>query len=205
MSDKKTLILASKSPRRREILDSLNIPYTAKESNFDEPDFRTTKMNAEEFVIYNATEKAREVAANESNALVIGMDTIVEYNDTLFGKPKNHNEALETIKFLNGTTHQVITGICIIDADGEVEVSTVESTLVTFSEMSQNEIEDYLICSAWDNYAGGYAIQGLGSLFIEKIEGDYFNVVGFPIYKFGLLMKEMGIPVLDLIKQNGKS
>lgn len=197
----KQIILASKSQRRIDLLKGLNIPFTTMPSSYEEPDFRTTQLSAAEYTVNNATEKARDVARNVSGALVIGMDTIVEYNGNLYGKPSTRDEAEQMVKHLNATTHQVVTGLCLIDVDHEAEVSATESTKVTFEEMSQNEIQAYLDCCAWDQYAGGYAAQGLASLFIKKIEGDFFNVVGLPIYRFGHLMKEIGMPVIDLLKQ----
>jgi septum formation protein len=103
------------------------------------------------------------------------------------------------IKYLRGTKHEVITGICITDADSGHKVTAAETTKVTFTEMSDNDIEKYLDLGVWKDVAAGYAIQGVGALFVEKIEGDYFNVVGCPIFRLSHLMKEIGMPILELI------
>jgi septum formation protein len=195
----KNIILASKSERRINLLKDLKVPFKAIESPFKEPDFETTDMSPAEYAINNAKQKAAEVAKKASNAFIIGMDTIGEYNGRVLGKPKDRSHAKDMIKYLNGTTHNVITGICIKDADSEHEVTAAEITHVTFAQMSNNDIELYLDLGAWKDMAAGYAIQGIGSLFVEKIEGDYFNVVGFPIYRFSHLMKEIGMPLLEIM------
>ncbi|MBU1446508.1 septum formation protein Maf [Patescibacteria group bacterium] len=194
----KTIVLASASSRRISLLQGLNVDFEVVPSSFDEPPFDETKMTPKEYAIYNATEKARDVAAkfHDKNSIIIGMDTVGEYEGRVLGKPEDLNHAREMINFLNGTTHQVITGICLIDNASGKEIQTFESTKVTFTKMSDKEIEKYLEIGAWQGVAAGYAIQGVGSLFIEKIEGDYFNVVGFPIFRFAQAMKEIGVPII---------
>jgi len=196
----KKIILASESPRRIEILKDLKIDFESKPSNCRELSFDESDMSPTEFAIANAERKARDIAQNESNALVIGMDTLGEYENRIFEKPKDREHAETMIKTLNNTTHNVITGICILDADSEDKVTAAEVTKVTFSHMSDNEIQAYLDTEDWDGLACGYGIQGLGSLFIEKIEGDYFNVVGFPVFRFHHLMKQIGVNILELRK-----
>lgn len=199
---KKTIVLASASPRRMALLQGLNVDFEVMPSGFDEPPFDEGQMTPKEYAIYNATQKARDVAAkfqreNPKNAgIVIGMDTVGEHEGQILGKPKDRAHAREMIDFLNGTTHQVITGVCIIDTASGKEIQTHEATKVTFTKMSDEDIEKYLDTDGWNGVAAGYAIQGVGSLFIEKIEGDYFNVVGFPIFRFAQTMKEIGYPII---------
>ena len=200
MHHDKKIILASESPRRIEILKDLKIPFETRSSQCRELNYDEANMSPTEFAIANAIRKAEDIAGNESNALVIGMDTIGEYQDRVFEKPKDRAHAKTMINTLSGTTHNVITGICIIDADSENNVTAAETTKVTFADMSDNEIEAYLDQGDWDGLACGYAIQGLGSLFIEKIEGDYFNVVGFPVFRFHHLMKQIGINPLEIME-----
>ncbi|MFC1811007.1 Maf family protein [Patescibacteria group bacterium] len=199
MNDKK-IILASQSPRRIEILKDLKINFETKPSQCRELSFKESQMTPTEFAIANAERKARDIAQNESNALVIGMDTIGEYENQVIEKPRDQEHAKEMINLLNSTSHNVITGICIIDADSEDKVAAAETTKVKFTTMSDNEIEAYLDTGDWEGLACGYGIQGLGALFIEKIEGDYFNVVGFPVFRFYHLMKQIGVNVLELRK-----
>lgn len=198
----KTIVLASASPRRMALLQGLNVNFEVMPSGFDEPPFDEGQMTPKEYAIYNATQKARDVAVkfqheNPENAvIVIGMDTIGEHEGQVLGKPKDRTHAREMINFLNGTTHQVITGVCIIDIASGKEIQTYESTKVTFTKMLDEDIEKYLDTDGWKGVAAGYAIQGIGSLFIEKIEGDYFNVVGFPIFRFAQTMKAIGYPII---------
>jgi len=197
----KNIILASESKRRIQLLEELKIPFKAMASSFKEPLFSNFEGSPAEYALYNATKKAEEIAKKSKNAFVIGMDTIGEYKGRVFEKPNDRSHAKEMITALNGTTHNVITGICIIDADSEETVTSVEITKVTFSEMSDNEIEAYLDLGEWRGLACGYGIQGIGALFIEKVEGDYFNVVGFPIHSFYRLMKEMGMNMLEFLPE----
>lgn len=201
---KKQIILASESKRRIDILSELKVPFKAVAPDIDEPDFAQTKMNPEEYAIHCARLKAREVAQKIEKSLVIGMDTIGEYEGYVLGKPVDYEHARRMINYIQGTKHNVITGICIIDSDSEDSFTAAEITKVTFSTMSEKDIEKYLNMGAWKDVAAGYAIQGIGSLFIEKIEGDYFNVVGFPIFRFNHLMKQMGMPILELIEKASK-
>lgn len=196
---KKEIILASRSKRRIDLLKSLKIPFKALPSNFKEPPFEEGEMTPQQYAIHCATQKARDIAQHASKAIVIGMDTIGVYEGRVLGKPVDKEHAKDMIKYLSGTTHQVITGICIRDADSEVEVTAAEITKVTFTEMSDNEIDAYTKLGVWEDVAAGYAIQGIGSLFVEKIEGDYFNVVGFPVFRFAHLMKQIGMPLLELM------
>lgn len=196
----KKIILASESPRRIEILNDLKIPFESKPSQCRELKFEESNMTPTEFAIANAERKAKDLAENETNALIIGMDTIGEYENRIFEKPKDRDHARTMINTLNNTTHNVITGICIVDADSEDKVTAAETTEVTFTSMSDNEIEAYLDKGDWDGLACGYGIQGLGALFIEKIEGDYFNVVGFPVFRFYYLMKQIGVNLLEIMQ-----
>jgi septum formation protein len=200
MQHDKKIILASESPRRIEILKDLKIPFETRASQCRELTFDEANMSPTEFAIENAQRKAKDIAANETNALVIGMDTIGEYENRIFEKPKDRDHAKTMINTLSSTTHNVITGICIVDADSEDTVTAAEVTKVTFTDMSDNEIEAYLNTGDWEGLACGYGIQGLGSLFIEKIEGDYFNVVGFPVFRFYHLMKQIGINPLEIME-----
>jgi nucleoside triphosphate pyrophosphatase len=195
----KDIILASESKRRIQLLEELKIPFKSVPSKYKELIFNESDKGPAEFALLNAQNKAEDVAANVANALVIGMDTIGEYEGRVFEKPDNREHAKEMIKALNGTTHNVITGICIIDADSGDMVNAAEITKVTFTHLSDNEIEAYLDKGEWRGLACGYGIQGIGALFIEQVEGDYFNVVGFPIHRFYHLMKEIGMNLLEVM------
>ncbi|MCD6109735.1 septum formation protein Maf [bacterium] len=191
------IILASKSKRRIQLLKGLNISFKAVPSGYKEISFEKSKKTPAEFALFNARKKVESVRSKTENAIIIGMDTIGEYNGMVFEKPKDRKHAGHMIRTLSGTTHNVITGICIMDADSGESVKGTEITKVTFASLSDNEVEAYLDFGEWQGLACGYGIQGIGALFIEKVEGDYFNVVGFPIHRFYYLMKEMGVNLLE--------
>jgi len=196
----KKIILASSSERRIELFKSLQIPFEVMPSEFEELDKNNTELSGYEFASHNAVNKARDIARKVDNAVVIGMDTIVLFQNKIIGKSEDAVQAKKTIEMLNNTTHSVITGISIIDADDGIEVSGTEETQVSFDAMTDNEIDRYIELGEWEGKSGAFAIQGIGALFIKEIKGDYFNVVGFPVYQFSELMKEFGMPLLDLIR-----
>lgn len=198
----KEIILASESKRRIQLLEGLHIPFKAIPSTVVELSFDDSKQKPAAFAILNARQKAQSVAKEQKNSLVIGMDTIGEYEGRVFEKPRDRAHAREMIQLLSGTTHHVITGITVVDSDSGQSVEAAETTTVTFNSLSANEIEAYLDFGEWRGLACGYGIQGIGALFIEKVEGDYFNVVGFPLHRFYHLMKEMGVNLLALMRQN---
>ncbi len=197
----KEIILASESKRRIQLLEELHIPFKSIPSTVVELSFDESKQKPAAFAISNAKQKASAVAKQKENSLIIGMDTIGEYKGRVFEKPRDRAHAREMIRFLSGTTHHVITGIAIIDSDSGQSVEAAETTTVTFTELSENEIEAYLDFGEWQGLACGYGIQGIGALFIEKVEGDYFNVVGFPIHRFYNLMKKMGVDLLNMMRK----
>ncbi|MBD3156527.1 septum formation protein Maf [Candidatus Peregrinibacteria bacterium] len=195
----KEIILASESKRRIQLLEGLRIPFKSVPSTIIEPSFDSSHQKPAAFAISNARQKAQSVAEKQERSVVIGMDTIGEYEGRVFEKPRDRAHAREMIRLLSGTTHHVITGIAIIDSDSGQSVEAAETTTVTFNSLSGNEIESYLDFGEWRGLACGYGIQGIGALFIEKVEGDYFNVVGFPLHRFYHLMKEMGLDILKIM------
>jgi nucleoside triphosphate pyrophosphatase len=165
------LTLASASPRRAEILQRLGIPFTAVPANVDEIEQGDPVEVARE----NARRKARAVPG----ARVIGVDTVVALDDRLLPKPAGAAQAREWLDALSGRTHEVVGGLCVVQ-DGE-ERDAVEVTRVTFRTLTPAEVQWYLRSGEWDGKAGGYAIQGLGAALVERVEGDYLNVVGLPL------------------------
>lgn len=184
------IVLASKSPRRKELLEGIGLKFLIHPSDFEE---RDTHITPEELALHNAMGKAQDVARHYKDALVIGVDTVVAFNDHFLGKPKDREDAKRILRILSNTTHKVISAICIIDTNTRKNVSAIETTFVTIDRLEESEIEAYVNSGEGVDKAGGYAIQGLGALFCRKIEGDYFNVVGLPIYRLRKLLKEFGI------------
>ena len=170
------LVLASKSPRRSEILKNAGIDFTVRVADADEtiPD-GTKPCDA---VVFLAARKAMAVERAEDET-VLGADTIVVLDDKILGKPKDREDAFNMIKSLSGRVHSVFTGVCAI-GDG-ISLTFAEETKVEFYPLSDDEINEYIDTDEPYDKAGAYGIQGLASKFISGIQGDYFNVVGLPI------------------------
>lgn len=189
----RNIILASSSPRRKEILDNLGIDFEVVPSNYCEEMFNGT---AEEIVCELAKNKAIEVAKRiQKDAIIIAADTLV-YKDFILGKPKTEYEAFQMLKLLSGDMHRVVTGLCVIDTKDSSFYQEVETTNVFFKELTEEEIWDYVYTGEPMDKAGAYGIQGKGSLFVKKIDGCYFNVVGLPIHKLYNIMKRMGVNLI---------
>src|SRR5574344_1183142 len=182
------IILASKSPRRREILENTKVRFSIEESQIDE----VIKLNElpKETVMRLAYEKALDVANRNRNSLVIGADTIVVINDTILGKTKDDIEAFSMLKLLSGKTHYVITGFALINLSLDKKIIDCQVSQVTFKELSEQCIKDYLQTKESLDKAGAYGIQGYGGLLVENIQGDYFNIVGLPISKISDCLKD---------------
>ena len=168
------LTLASTSPQRRAILDQLGIPFDVVPPSYvehDPPDVRP-----EELVRRHAEGKARSVHAPAG--LTLGVDTTVVLDGRVYGKPADSRDAADMLGRLSGRTHAVISGLCLLGPG--VDVTEHETTEVTFRSVSPELLETYLASREWEGRAGGYAIQGLGGRLVERIEGDYLNVVGLP-------------------------
>ncbi|MCC3863353.1 Maf family protein [Terrisporobacter petrolearius] len=182
------IILASKSPRRREILENTKVRFSVKESQVYE--VIKADESPKETVMRLAYEKALDVANNNEESLVIGADTIVVINNQILGKPKNEEEAYDMIKLLSGKTHYVITGFALINLSLNKKVIDCEVSQVTFKELSEECIKDYLNTKESLDKAGAYGIQGYGGLLVNNIQGDYFNIVGLPISKISDCLKD---------------
>ncbi|MFA6917630.1 MAG: Maf family protein [Candidatus Gracilibacteria bacterium] len=190
MKTEKQLILASKSPRRKQLLEEIGLEFEIYPSDFEE---KNEGILPEELVIHNAIGKAQDVARHHRNALIIGVDTLVAFQDHIIGKPKDREDAKRILRLLSNTTHKVISGICVMDADTKKTISAIETTFVTIDRLDEDDIESYVNSGEGEDKAAGYAIQGKGSVFVKKIEGDYFNVVGLPIFRLRMILKEFGI------------
>ncbi|MBT3865380.1 septum formation protein Maf [Candidatus Peregrinibacteria bacterium] len=192
------LVLASKSPRRIELLKELGANFTTYSSNFEEITGETAPEGhtAEQIAIHNSLGKAKEASNHFKNALIIGVDTVGESHGHILGKPKDREDAKRLIRLISGTTHKVVSAITIINTVSGKSTSTVTETLVTMEKMDEKDIEAYVQSGEGDDKAASYAIQGKGALFVQKIEGDYFNVVGLPIYTLKKLLREFGVELI---------
>lgn len=174
------IILASNSPRRREILSNF-IDFTVISKEIDE--IKDDCFSPWTTVMALAYEKGIEVAKDNVDEVVLSADTLVELDGKLLGKPKNREDAKIMIKSLSGKVHNVYTGYAIFKLSKKIKYVSYEKSSVKFYDLSSDEIEKYLDTLEYKDKAGAYGIQGKGSLLVEKIEGDYFNIVGFPIGK----------------------
>ena len=181
------LILASNSPRRKELLSMLGYEFVVRPSNCDE---NTDITEPHVLVKELAKRKAKAVSFNDTDT-VIGSDTVVAIGGKILGKPKDKNDAINMLRLLSGKTHTVYTGVCILQKN--CEISETISCDVTFKTMTEKEIIDYVDSLEPMDKAGSYAIQGKGSAFVEKINGDYFAVVGFPCCYVNTVLNQLGI------------
>ncbi len=171
------LVLASASPRRQELLRNAGIAFAVQPAHIAEDPFpgEAAKACAERL----AREKALAVARLRPKDVVLGADTVVVVGGQILGKPSDAADAARMLRVLSGRTHSVITGVCLVAA-GQWSVGS-ETTFVTMSEISEKEIADYVACGEPMDKAGAYAVQGIASRWIPRIEGDYSNVVGLPV------------------------
>ncbi len=184
------LILASSSPRRRELLLNLRIPFKVIPSRVDEKFDGTEDFR--EFAMSMAKEKAMEVYDRLKDGWILGADTIVIVDGRLFGKPKDYDDAKHMLKFLSGREHTVITGFCIIDPGGDLSYIEAVESRVRIRELSEEEIDAYLETGEPFDKAGAYAVQGIGSFMIKSINGSYTNVVGLPVCEVIFALKRLG-------------
>ncbi len=191
----KKIILASASPRRQELIGRLIPDF--KVMTDDSPEEVIMGERPEETVKRLAKQKAENVAKEiTDDAVVIAADTMVALDGQVLGKPCDEKEAYNMLKMLSGNTHQVYTGVAVIDTKSGRIINEYETTGVKFRTLLDDEIKAYIKSGEPMDKAGAYGIQELGALFIQGIEGDYFNVVGLPLCRLGRILKEMGIDLL---------
>ncbi|WP_227767646.1 Maf family protein [Zhaonella formicivorans] len=186
------LILASQSPRRKELLKQIGLEFEIIVSQAEE------KLEGDDPVILAeklALKKAEEVAGQIDGGLVLGADTIVVLGGTILGKPQSKKEAVQMLTLLSGQKHRVITGVALIDAATKERRLGHEITEVKFRELTEQEIRGYVETKEYLDKAGAYGIQGLGALLVERIEGCYYNVVGLPLTRLYLMLKDFGFNV----------
>ncbi len=193
------IILASNSPRRRELLKLLEIPFEVKSPKFSEE--TQSHLSPEAEAVFFAEEKATSLREEYSNALIIGSDTIVELQGKKLGKPKDEKDALEMLMELAGKTHRVLTGVAVWDPTPKELRDCLAQTRVTMKNYSQAQAKKYVATGEPLGKAGAYAIQGEGGQLVESILGDYFNVVGLPLRDLAEILKKIGIKIeVDLEK-----
>jgi septum formation protein len=191
------LILASASPRRAELLASLGLQFTTAAAQLDEVQLLAqARGSTPERLMRLAQAKGDPVAQEYPRALVLSADTEVVLDGAFLGKPADHPAAVEMLTRLAGRVHEVYSAVALTCVEEELQFAACAVTRVHFAVLSRPQIERYVERAAPYDYAGGYAIQGLGALLIERIEGDYSNVVGLPLRLTAQLLAQAGQPLL---------
>eukprot|EP00049_Salpingoeca_infusionum_P019442 m.361882 g.361882 ORF g.361882 m.361882 type:complete len:213 (-) comp19957_c0_seq1:85-723(-) len=190
------IILASGSPRRKELLGMMGLTFDVVPSQFDEKSLNKADYSGPcEFVEVNASKKALEVASRSKDFdLIIGSDSVVVVDEKVLEKPESEAQAIEMLTMLSGRTHYVTSGVALVTKapDGQPVVQTFHSkTEVTFAELEPEEILAYVALGDYADKAGGYGIQSKASLFITGISGDYYTVVGLPVHQLAAKMHEI--------------
>lgn len=185
----KNIVLASKSPRRKELLEKCNVAFTLDPADIDETlDITQGLQKAIEKLSY---EKAKTVLDRHTDTIVIGSDTIVTIHDKVLGKPKDEKDAFDMLKQLQGNTHEVITAVTFLSTKRIYQ--NVSVSKVTFAPMSDEEIYTYIATGECLDKAGAYGIQGYGGRYITHIDGDYYTIMGFPLHIVYEELKHIGL------------
>ncbi|UQZ86747.1 Septum formation protein Maf [Paenibacillus konkukensis] len=198
-SGQKKLILASSSPRRQELIRSLMLPYEIRVSDVNED--TEPGLSPAGIVEQLSSRKAAAVCEmykqeNKREGIVIGSDTIVVLDGAVLGKPKDKEDALRMLTALQGRAHRVYSGVACIDLESGQEAVSHQVTLVYMKPLTRSQLERYIDTGEPMDKAGSYAIQGLGATIVERIEGDYFNVVGLPLSLLSDMLNGFGIAVI---------
>lgn len=192
-------ILASKSPRRLELLRQIGIEPVVVHPSVDE---KSDLLSGSELTRYLAEQKAFGAAKNtDESAIVLGVDTTVQLGSRTFGKPVDREDAFLILNQLQGKTHLVISSICLFKTPDMTSIVKTSTSAVTFANMTENEISAYLETGEYIDKAGAYAIQGKAAAFITGIEGSYSNIVGLPLFELCKGLEELGVPVWNFWKQ----
>lgn len=190
----KKIILASASPRRQQLLNQIGIDFKVIPSAIEE--IMNNELQPSQAAISLAVQKCNDVASGtEGDYIIIAADTIVVKDNKLLGKPKDESDAFVMLKSLNGQWHEVVTGLCLYSSGDNKTVTGYEVTRVKMADNPDEFLKSYINTKEPFDKAGAYGIQGYGSLIVEKIEGDYFNVMGLPVYRLSCLLKELNYEI----------
>ncbi len=190
----KKIILASGSPRRKEILENLGLEFKVVPSNYEED--MTLDLPPMELAKFLAKGKAEDVAKDYKDHLIIAADTFVVLDNELLGKPHSEEEARVMLKKISNKELLVITGLSIIDTGDNKSISQAVETKMYIKELSDSEINNYIKTKEPLDKAGAFAVQGIGSVIIKKVEGDFFNSVGLPAYDLAQHLKDFGVDII---------
>lgn len=198
-SKKIKLLLASASPRRRELLENIGLEFDIVPSDVDETLWNDAVP--QDFVMTLAKRKAEFAAESHKDVWILAADTVVVYDEKILGKPADCADAVRMIELLQGRTHYVVTGVALVKPDGGMLIDC-ERTYVKFRSMTHEECEAYVDQGESMDKAGAYAIQGRGSMLVESIEGCYSNVVGLPVNRVAVMFEEAGYSLFENWRKN---
>jgi len=187
---KRKIILASRSPRRKNILKQIGLDFDIRESEFKE-NFSEFK-NPHELVKSLALGKARDVARYYDDAIIIGADSLIFLDDKAIGKPKNEEKAKEILKSFSGREHKAITGFVIMDTKNNIVISDTGEAIVKFRNLSDEDINEYVASGEPFGKAGAYSLMEKAAVLVEKIDGDFYSIIGLPLNKVYCKLKELG-------------
>jgi len=191
---KPSLILASSSPRRRDLLLQIGVDFTVSPADVNES--MLPGELPEDYAVRVALDKARTAAKKAGQGIVVAADTIVVFGDIILGKPANSQDAKRMLEMLSGNVHRVITGLAVMDAATGVASSRTSITNVWFRDLEADEVMRYVLSGEPLDKAGGYGIQGKGALLVARIDGCYYNVVGLPLGLLDETLRQFGINLL---------
>lgn len=180
-------ILASASPRRVELLKKIVSEFKTIPSTVDEDSLITKDIPSMELPEFLAVQKALDVFNNNPNDIVLGADTAIVCDNKIYGKPKDAIDAKKMLTLFSNKTHYVVTGVCLVSSKKTISFSSINE--VTFYNLSEQDIDEYLMCNEYFDKAGSYAIQGKGELLIKSIKGDYNSIVGLPVSEINRILK----------------
>lgn len=190
----KDLILASQSPRRQQLLKQIGLDFEVVASNYQE-DF-SLELPPRELVKLFSQEKARDVAPNYPEHIILAADTVVVWNDKILGKPETEDKTREMLKDISGQKVTPVTGVTVLETPERRKNTQIVETDVYIKNLSEKEIDNYIATQEPLDRAGGFAVQGVGALTVEKIDGSYSNVVGLPLLETYQILKKLGLEII---------
>lgn len=186
------ILLASASPRRAELLRRMGVPFSVRPAQVDEE----VSGEPEACVRALARRKAEDVAARAGRGRVLAADTLVFLDGKALGKPRDGREAAQMLAALSGRAHEVLTGMCLMDAESGARWERCDRAVIHFGELTKEEIEEYVATGEPMDKAGAYGIQGYGSMFVSHLDGDYFCVMGLPVCTLAGMLRDAGVRIL---------
>ncbi|HHV24517.1 MAG: Maf family nucleotide pyrophosphatase [Methanosarcina sp.] len=188
------IILASTSPRRKKLLKQLiGDNFVTRASSYEESPY--PELSPEELVIKHSVEKAKNVAKYFDSGIVISADTSVLFSGKSLGKPQNSEKAEKMLEMLSGQRFKVITALTVLDLDRDKEITELESTTIWMDKISKEQISAYIRTGEPLDKAGAFSAQGKGAVLIERIEGDFYNVIGLPLFRLGKILQSAGVSI----------